>query len=167
MLAASPTQNCLPPLRPLPIHSLETHLQSWTASSPDFAPKSRRIRTSAKYARNPFTMNTSKTKDLKSFRMNTYEKTGRGVAQTVRPARLPELRKQPVALSLRESLLGRPLSPSIASLPLYVVTSSHRCLTASALARALYSLLPVHDSLPPHRLTKPHPSFNVKCLSDT
>ncbi len=36
------------------------------------------IRTYAKRARNPFRMNTSKT-PLKSFRMNTYEKRGRGL----------------------------------------------------------------------------------------
>ncbi len=36
------------------------------------------IRTSAKCARNRFGMNTSKTKDLKLFRMNTSKKTGRG-----------------------------------------------------------------------------------------
>lgn len=41
-------------------------------------PKSFAIRTSAKTARNPFRMNTSKTKDFKLFRMNTYEKTGEG-----------------------------------------------------------------------------------------
>jgi hypothetical protein len=41
-----------------------------------------RIRTYAKGARNPFTMNTSKTKHLKPFRMNTYKKTGEGVPPT-------------------------------------------------------------------------------------
>jgi hypothetical protein len=46
-----------------------------------FSPNSFRIRTYAKYARNPFTMNTSKTQDLKPFRMNTYEKTPRGEGQ--------------------------------------------------------------------------------------
>jgi len=39
-----------------------------------------RIRTYVKRARNLFTMNTSKTQHLKSFRMNTYKKTGEGVA---------------------------------------------------------------------------------------
>src|SRR5271170_3362728 len=37
-----------------------------------------RIRTYEKCARSPFRMSTSKTKDLKLFRMNTYEKTGEG-----------------------------------------------------------------------------------------
>ena len=41
-------------------------------------PKSFRIRTSIKSARNSFRMNTSKTQHLKPFRMNTYEKTGEG-----------------------------------------------------------------------------------------
>jgi hypothetical protein len=36
------------------------------------------IRTYPKPARNPFAMSTSKTKDLKSFRIRTYEKKGRG-----------------------------------------------------------------------------------------
>ncbi len=43
------------------------------------SPISFRIRTSAKCNRNLFTMNTSKTQDLKLFRINTYEKTGGGV----------------------------------------------------------------------------------------
>ena len=43
--------------------------------------KSHRIRTCAKWARNSFAMNTSKTKHLKPFGMNTYKKTGgRGAA---------------------------------------------------------------------------------------
>ena len=37
------------------------------------------IRTYAKCARNSFGMNTSKTQDLKLFRINTYKKTGGGV----------------------------------------------------------------------------------------
>src|SRR5580658_397859 len=37
-----------------------------------------RIRTYAKHTRNPCRIRTSKTQDLKFFRMNTYEKTGRG-----------------------------------------------------------------------------------------
>ncbi len=40
--------------------------------------KSRRIRTYAKRARNPFTIRTSKTQDLKPFRIRTYEKTPGG-----------------------------------------------------------------------------------------
>ena len=56
-----------------------------------FSPISFRIRTYAKPARNPFTMNTSKTQDLKLFRMNTYEKRGVGVlvAQASACARRP------------------------------------------------------------------------------
>jgi len=41
--------------------------------------KSFTIRTYAKCARNPCRMNTSKTQDLKLFRINTYEKNGGGV----------------------------------------------------------------------------------------
>jgi len=37
-----------------------------------------RIRTYEKHAPNPFRIRTSKTQDLKPFRMNTYEKRGRG-----------------------------------------------------------------------------------------
>jgi len=40
--------------------------------------KSFTIRTHAKHTRNLFTMNTSKTKDLKPCRMNTYKKRGEG-----------------------------------------------------------------------------------------
>jgi hypothetical protein len=36
-------------------------------------------RTSEKIASNPFVSSTSQTKDLKSFRIRTYEKTGEGV----------------------------------------------------------------------------------------
>ena len=42
------------------------------------ATKSRRICTYVKSASNPFTIRTSKTQDLKSFRIRTYEKTGVG-----------------------------------------------------------------------------------------
>ena len=43
-----------------------------------------RIRTSAKHSHNPFRICTSKTQHLKSFRMNTYEKTLRGTSQSRR-----------------------------------------------------------------------------------
>ena len=36
------------------------------------------IRTYAKHTRNPFRIRTSKTLDLKSFRIRTYKKGGRG-----------------------------------------------------------------------------------------
>jgi hypothetical protein len=61
-----------PPLLPLPPR---------TRHNPaDLPTKSFTIRTSEKCARNSFRMCTSKTKDLKLFRMNTYKKTpgGRG-----------------------------------------------------------------------------------------
>jgi|HubBroStandDraft_6_1064221.scaffolds.fasta_scaffold07195_4 hypothetical protein len=47
--------------------------------------KSCRIRTSAKRARNSRRIRTSKTQDLKPFRMNTYRKTGEGGGDPVRP----------------------------------------------------------------------------------
>jgi hypothetical protein len=53
---------------------------------PRRAPNPCRIRTSVKFTRNPFTMCTSKTKDLKPFRMSTYKKTGRGVATLAVPS---------------------------------------------------------------------------------
>jgi hypothetical protein len=69
-----------------------------------FSPKSFTIRTSAKHARNPFAMNTSKTNDLKSFRIRTYEKKG-----------------------------GGPPSPSPASLQLFLLTTHYPLLTSSPL----------------------------------
>jgi hypothetical protein len=60
-----------PPSQIFSFRSLATHQSRIT--------KSFIIRTSAKCSRNPFTMNTSKTQDLKLFRMNTYKKTGGGV----------------------------------------------------------------------------------------
>ena len=39
-----------------------------------------RISTYEEYTRNPFRIRTSKTKDLKPLRMNTYKKRGEGVA---------------------------------------------------------------------------------------
>jgi|SRR5208282_388118 len=45
-----------------------------------FSPIPFRMCTYAKCSRNPFGMSTSKTKNLKLFRMNTYKKTGEGVS---------------------------------------------------------------------------------------
>jgi len=129
-----------------------------------FSPKSFTMRTYAKHTCNPFRMRTSKTQHLKSFRIRTYEKMGGGVARTsvwctqpVYPSCANSQAHRPSRVPPR-----RPLSPLIASLPLYVITSSHRCLTVSTPARAHYSLLTAAG-----RLTKPHASFNVTCLSDT
>jgi hypothetical protein len=49
-----------------------------SAPCPSLAAKSRRILTYEKWLRNPFTIRTSKTQDLKPFRIRTYEKTGEG-----------------------------------------------------------------------------------------
>ena len=45
------------------------------------------IRTSEKCPSNPFRMRTSKTRDLKLFRMNTYRKTPRGYPRSLTPSR--------------------------------------------------------------------------------
>jgi hypothetical protein len=80
---------------PLPFNSFRTLLQNTrggtpqvkissrlfsilSAPCPSLAAKSRRILTYEKWLRNPFTIRTSKTQDLKSFRIRTYEKTGEG-----------------------------------------------------------------------------------------
>src|SRR5580704_12884175 len=73
---------------PFPINHFRTLLQNTggvpqksNPSSPQFprfAPNSFTICTSVKPARNPFRIRTSKTQDLKSFRIRTYEKKGEG-----------------------------------------------------------------------------------------
>jgi len=62
-----------------PDRGVKIHIQPRPALSPQLTGKSRIICTYAKPARNSFTMNTSKTQDLKPFRMNTYRKRGEGV----------------------------------------------------------------------------------------
>ena len=52
-----------------------------TARRAELAPNSFTIRTYARFTHNLFRMNTSKTKDLNSFRIRTYEKTGEGATQ--------------------------------------------------------------------------------------
>ncbi len=59
----------------------KTRSVTHTALRADLTSNSFTIRTYAKLAHNSFIMNTSKTQDLKLFRMNTYEKTGEGVPQ--------------------------------------------------------------------------------------
>jgi hypothetical protein len=71
-----------------------------------FFSKSRRIRTYAKFTRNPFTMNTSKTKDLKSRRIRTYKKTGEGGPS------LPLRRLFPQASTGRFLIHSSPAHPS-------------------------------------------------------
>ena len=70
------------------------------------SPKSFTIRTSAKQARNPFAMSTSKTNDLKFFRIRTYEKKGGGAP--------PERRHRLLFYSLlttHSPLTSSPLKP--------------------------------------------------------
>jgi hypothetical protein len=104
---------------PLPFNSFRTLLQNirsgspqvkissrpfsiLSAPGPSLATKSRRIRTYAKRARNPFTIRTSKTQHLKPFRMNTYEKT-RGGPQPVlfllRPKQIRNIQVLPLPAS--------------------------------------------------------------------
>ncbi len=83
MLAANPTHLSLTPLCVLCVSVFSSpNLSPFNfklSTFNCFSPKSRRIRTYEKCARNSFRMNTSKTKDLKLFRINTYKKTGEGV----------------------------------------------------------------------------------------
>src|SRR6476660_8702596 len=65
--SSGPLSPCLSPLPPVTSHQSQIT-------------KSFTIRTSEKHAPNPFGIRTSKTQDLKPFRMNTYEKRGRGPA---------------------------------------------------------------------------------------
>jgi len=62
-----------------PPHCFSSFHQSPVTIHQSQSAKSFIIRTYAKCARNSFRMNTSKTQDLKLFRINTYEKTGGGV----------------------------------------------------------------------------------------
>jgi hypothetical protein len=116
-----------------------------------------RIRTYAKRARNPFTMNTSKTKHLKPFRMNTYEKTGEGSTCLI----AHQKSHSTISVHCRRTATHALSAPFLR----YVVTSPPR------LNRVPYSLLTVHHPLftthSPTRLTKLPASFNVKRLSDT
>jgi hypothetical protein len=66
-----------------------------------FSPNRFSIRTCEKFARNPSTMNSSKTQDLKLFRMNSSKKTGEG-AYPLRPCSL---------LTTHHSLLSRSILP--------------------------------------------------------
>jgi hypothetical protein len=64
-----------------------------------------RIRTSAKHARNPIGMNSSKTQHLKLFRMNTYRKTRGGAPPPATIQRLWEIRSpDTIRHSLRRNL---------------------------------------------------------------
>jgi len=73
---------------PYPLTSIESHLykkyprgvtQPKSSKYPAPVPISFRIRTYERHTRNPFGIRTSKTQDLKLFRMNTYKKTWVGV----------------------------------------------------------------------------------------
>jgi hypothetical protein len=84
MFVASPTHtSLLVPSSALSVTSVLRKTRSVTRTSPraGLASNSFTIRTYAKSTRNSFIMNTSKTQDLKLFRMNTYEKTGEGATQ--------------------------------------------------------------------------------------
>jgi hypothetical protein len=88
MVVTNPTHLSLPSLRvlfvrrlPRPGRGVKTDLQPRPALSSQLTAKSRRFRTSAKHVSNLFGIRTSKTQDLKVFRMTTYKKTGEGVAE--------------------------------------------------------------------------------------
>jgi len=79
-VGALKSTRALPPTDPFNTpRSLSLPFDSKLSTVNLLSPISFRIRTSAKCSRNSFTMNTSKTQDLKLFRINTYEKTGGGV----------------------------------------------------------------------------------------
>jgi hypothetical protein len=122
-IVANPAQLSLPALRALCVSGFSpaslSRFNFKLSTLNCFSPKSSRIRTYAKRARNPFTMNTSKTKDLKSFRMNTYEKKGRGVG---------------VLFSKASQTSSR--------------ISDFRAISASSTPNSFYSLFTTHYSLP-------------------
>ena len=75
----------------MPVTSHKSPVTAWVLSLPPVTShqspitKSFIIRTSAKPSRNPFGIRTSKSQDLKPFRMNTYEKTGGGGSTSFKP----------------------------------------------------------------------------------
>jgi hypothetical protein len=82
MFVASPTPiSLLASSSAFSVTSVLRKTRSVTHAAPraDLASNSFTIRTYAKCTHKPCRMNTSKTQDLKLFRMNTYEKTGEGV----------------------------------------------------------------------------------------
>jgi hypothetical protein len=79
-------------------------------------PKSFRIRTFIKCARNSFRMNTSKTQHLKPFRMNTSKKTGRGAWWH---------RLQPVLFAPAYSFILSPEGPARSGGPLLPYSLTH------------------------------------------
>lgn len=159
MLVYSPAQPSFPSLPSLYARSLEPLDQPCPARSTHFAAKSRVIRTYATHTPNPFTMNTSRTQHLKSLGINTYRKTGEGVARTsvctlllVYPERLNPRPKRPNASRFRY-----PFAPFPASRPL-----SGRYLTIpSGQTGVRYSLLTTH-SLPTTHF--PHPFDKAAAL---
>ncbi len=76
--SASSSQNLAAPNHRSPVTAPVLSLPPVTSHHSRIT-KSFIIRTYAKCSHNPFRMNTSKTQDLKLFRINTYEKTGGGV----------------------------------------------------------------------------------------
>jgi hypothetical protein len=97
--------NCASQRHPvLPAPAADCKLSS--VSSSRLTPNSFRIRTYAKLTRNPIGIRTSKTQDLKPFRIRTYEKTPRGV-----PPSLSLLLFPPSAI-----IIGLALPPGSATL---------------------------------------------------
>jgi hypothetical protein len=75
-----------------PPHCFSFFHQSPVTSHHSQVTKSFTIRTYAKCARNPCRMNTSKTQDLKLFRINTYKKNGEGYYPRLQTRDLAETR---------------------------------------------------------------------------
>jgi hypothetical protein len=78
MVVANPTQLPRPSLRVPCVLCVKTRLEPRPTLSLLFTAKSRKIRTYENHAHKLFRMNTSKTLDLKSFRIRTYKKPGGG-----------------------------------------------------------------------------------------
>jgi len=87
-----------------PPHWFSLFHQSQVTNHQSRITKSFIIRTSAKCSRNSFTMNTSKTQDLKLFRINTYEKTGGGVPRK----KTPTLHQPPLSFPAAFLLVRKP-----------------------------------------------------------
>jgi hypothetical protein len=117
---------------------VKTHPQPCPAASQLLAPKSNRIRSSAKHTHNPFRMRSFKTQDLKSFRIRICKK--RAVGEVLLSTRIPSTdfcSKQPSGvrgLSFHPSTKG-PCPVGKAS-----TLSGEHCLFGAVVSASHYSL---------------------------
>jgi hypothetical protein len=151
MVVAKPTSRPAPVSKSVPVHELCVLCAS-VFSSPNlfafhfkllalsvvegstfhcFSPKSRRIRTYAKQPPNPFTICTSKTKHLKSFRIRTSKKTGEGDPLVVKRTRDEASLCRGASRRSKIPALSEGTSPIVARLLRNIVTSLHRFSTNS------------------------------------